>query len=664
MANTPVYTRGVKYIKVARIDASGKDNTTQLQNLTDIREVFTDINNPVQYNIVGINEYPTYYLYSIVPTDVTSSVDQEILNYKVSGSSTTTNNVSSTYPAVGGWVGLINNFTIQGGTNTLTYFTASSGYWTFGNTPNISVDVTCSINYSVTSIGGVGMELDLYSLNSLSSSPNSPILSTGSGVITTGTYNLTLTGSFTPIEGETYVWIFRNIANSTVPNSTSTQFLSTQSVAVQSSPNDITVLEPYIDENFELSDCNILQNNADLNRFDSFFMEMDFTSGSILPQNQQAILNGSATRAQIQPWNYTYTSQVRGRYAGKQQNAISVNIYTSASQFQTSSAYGFSGSWPGDTTSPSLNGSIVIQQLDSCIYTTNWGGGGYPENSYGGAFSLNDILLVGENKDAVQVLKPDSPLYYQILNQNLPFSSSFIQRAYNPNNALSSQLTSLYPGIQIQDAAYWMPYNYNPAVPITASFFPTGSPTYVNSPYLQISTEASSGNPCFIPTGIRNSSNVQQTGSAVSMSATLSTISASVAAGSPWFVSMYQTLGNIADGTNFYQYGYPFEIFKVIYDSGANGKPYYLFVRNNPSPFFPVTSVPYNVYKFARSGSFDYNGLLLIPGAANQNQLVAYGDNSQDFSSNSGYLTLPYPKDVITQNTEYITKTYGNNPNP
>jgi hypothetical protein len=57
MANTPVYTRGVKYIKVARIDASGRDNTIQLQNLTDIREVFTDISYPIQYNIIGISEY-------------------------------------------------------------------------------------------------------------------------------------------------------------------------------------------------------------------------------------------------------------------------------------------------------------------------------------------------------------------------------------------------------------------------------------------------------------------------------------------------------------------------------------------------------------------------------------------------------------------------------
>jgi hypothetical protein len=659
MANTPVYTRGVKFIKVARIDASGRDNTTQLQNLTDIREVFTDINNPVQYNIVGISEYPTYYLYSIVPTDVTSSADQEILNYKVSGSSTTTTNITSTYPAVGAWVGLIDNFTILGGTNTLTYFTASSGYWTFGNTPNTSVDVTCSINYSVTSIGGVGMELDLYSLNNLSSSPNSPILSTGSGVITTGTYNLTLNGSFTPIEGETYVWIFRNIANSTVPNSTSTQFLSTQSVAVQSSPNDITVLEPYIDEIFEGSDCDVLQNNADLNRFDSFFMEMDFTSGSILPQNQQAILSGSATRAQVQPWNYTYTSQVRSRYAGRQQNAIAVNVYTSASQFQTASAYGFSGSWPGDTTSPSLNGSIVIEQLDSCIYTTNWAGGGYPENSYGGAFSLNDILLIGENKDAVQVLKSDDSLYYQILNQNLSFSTPFIQRTYNPNNALSSQLTSLYPGVQLLDAAYWVPSDYTiSALSQGGFFYPTGSPTY-NVPYLNFATVIT--NPIYLPSGIRNAANVQQTGSLATASIAFADISSSLNSGGKWYLSFYSTLGNIADGTDFNQYGYPFEITKMI----QNGIYSYDFLlKSDARSYFPTSSNPYSAYPIGYSGSQSNTGVLFIQGTPNQNQLIAYGDQWQDWSSTSGYLTLFYPKAIVTQNANYITKTYGNNPNP
>jgi hypothetical protein len=43
MANTPVYTRGVKYIKIARIAANGRDNTKQLQNLTNINHNYFDI---------------------------------------------------------------------------------------------------------------------------------------------------------------------------------------------------------------------------------------------------------------------------------------------------------------------------------------------------------------------------------------------------------------------------------------------------------------------------------------------------------------------------------------------------------------------------------------------------------------------------------------------
>jgi hypothetical protein len=655
MANTPVYTRGVKFIKVARIDASGRDNTTQLQNLTDIREVFTDINNPVQYNIVGINEYPTYYLYNIVPTDVTSSVDQEILNYEVSGSSTTTTS------AGGAGSQRFTSYTLKPGTNTLGYFNGTNGVYTFNNTPNISINWTASITGS----NSVWVDPDSFLFGPLDGNNNfittvSPYILFGTGI----TFSASFSGSFTPIENQSYGLGYSNLNSpGGITGITNFQISITQSVAVQSSTSDITVLEPYIDEIFDGSDCDVLQNNADLNRFDSFFMEMDFTSGSILPQNQQAILNGSATRAQVQPWNYTYTSQVRSRYAGRQQNAIAVNVYTSASQFQTASSYGFSGSWPGDTTSPSLNGSIVVQQLDSCIYTTNWAGGGYPENSYGGIFSLNDILLIGENKDAVQVLKSDSPLYYQILNQNLPFSSSFIQRAYNPNNALSSQLTSLYPGVQLQDAAYWIPSNFNltslsPGA-TGGTFYPTGSPTYIGTPYLQLSSSAIIG----IPTGIRNAANIQQTGSIALIMDPILEIMNKVASGSKWYMSFYSSsLGNIADGTDFNQYGYPFEITKVI--PAVPSDKYDFLLKADASAYFPISNLPYSVYHVGYSGSQNNLGLLFTPGTPNQNQLVAYGDQWRDWSSDSGYLTLQYPKQVVTQNANYITKTYGNNPNP
>lgn len=647
MANTPVYTRGVKYIKVSRIDANGKDNTTQLQNLTDIREVFSDISYPIQYNIVGISEYPTYYLYSIIPTDVTSSANQEILDYTVSGSSTTVVDAPSGFPSD---PKRFVSCSLKSGTNTLGYFNSTSGIYTFGNTPNVTLSWTASVTGSRTAF----IDMGVFLFNPVYSNGDfiNPTSSYAFTYPTNTTFRGTFSGSFTPIETQTYGLGISNNASG-LTGITNFQFSITQSVNTQTSVNDIVVLEPYIDENFELSDCNVLQNNADLNRFDGFFMEMDFTSGSILPQNQPAIISGSAMRAQVQPWNYTYTSQVRGRYAGKQQNAITINTYTSASQFSTASAYGFSGSWPGDTTSPSVNGGVVIQQLDSCIYETNWAGGGYPENSYGGTFSLGDIMLIEENKDAVQVFKTDSPLYYQILNQNLPFSSSFIQRAYTPNNALSSQLTSLYPGVQLQDAAYWIPSNY--VVGGKATFYPTGSPQFVGRPYVEYS-----GSFDLIPTGIRNASNVQQTGSGAVAALIFTKMYQDIIAGNPWYTSIYQTLGNIADGTDFKQYGFPFQITSITSSTAGTWQ---LFIKNS-SNFFPTSSYPYSAYPIGYSGSQSNNGALFVPGINNQNQLVAYGDNWQDFSSNAGYLTLPYPKAVITQNANYITKTYGNNPNP
>jgi hypothetical protein len=647
MANTPVYTRGVKYIKIARIDANGRDNTNQLQNLTDIREVFSDISYPIQYNIVSATEYPTYYLYATIPTDVTSSANQEILNYSLSGSSTSVVGAPTSFPSN---PQRFVSASIKSGTNTLGYFNSTSGIYTFGNTPNITLSWTASVTGSVLAFFGVGNFL----FNQTDSNGNFlyPTSSYNFTYPTNTTFRGTFSGSFTPIENQIYGF---GISNDTsgLTGITNFQFSITQSTNIQASSNDVVVLEPYVDENFDNSDCNVLQNNVDINRFDGFFMEMDFTSGSILPQNQQAILNGSAMRAQVQPWNYTYSSQVIGRYSGKEQNAIAINVYTSASQFITASAYGFSGSWPGDTTSPLVQGSTVIQQLDSCIYETNWAGGGYPENSYGGTFSLGDIMLIGETKDAVQVFKTDSPLYYQILNQNIPFSSSFIQRAYTPNTALSSQLTSLYPGVQLQDAAYWIPSNY--LVTGKGTFYPTGSPQFVGQSYIEYS-----GSFSLIPTGTRNSSNVQQTGSGTAAALVFTEMYQDVINGSPWFASMYQNLGNIADGTDFNQYGFPFQITSITSSTAGTWQ---LFIKNS-SNYFPTSSNPYSAYPIGYSGSQSNTGLLLVPGAANQNQLVAYGDNWQDFSSNAGYLTLPYPKAVITQNANYITKQYGNNPNP
>ena len=694
MANTPSYTQGVKYIKVSKKDANGNNQTNELQNLNDIRVLFGDIISPVDYFIASVNEYPSYYLYIIAPTNVTSSVDNEILNYKVSASSNTldfsTGNVIS-YSVV---------------SNPTNYFTASSGYWTLGNTPNISpLNVTCSISFSVTPPGFIsgssfagGAILASLNLHQIINGVDTKINSSTVGIslnpypgATAGPYTLSLNSSLYPIENSSYylsftpdVYTFTNMCY--IYSVNNSQFQVTQSIAPYTSPgNNLTVLEPYIDGQFEGSDANVLQNNAIINQLNPLYMAVDYNNSSIIAENQAAILNGSATRAQVQPWNYTYASQISGRYIGREQKAIAYNTYTSASQFATSSAFGFSGSWPGDTTSPSVNGSVVIEQLDSCIYEINWGGGGYPENSNGGGFSLNNILLVGSNKDDVTVISPDNPLYYDTITKNLPYLSQLLVRQYNPTSNSALTVTSLYPGISINDAVYWIPSDYSENSAYTGYFYPMGSGSIVNQPLIQLYSTGSGGNHNFIPYGTRING-VQQIGRPYyPMDQAMITISSSLSPSNPWFASLYYGSGNIgssgsipglgeiASGSSTYQMGYPFEITSIQYDPTVIGpssqsKAWNIFIKNtNPNLFTNLFQI--NPIGTNGATSVYQLGLILTNGNNPNTFIGAYIPSPQGawnrFSGiGTGYITTQYPTETIQQNINYITKKYGNNPNP
>ncbi len=60
MAYTPVFSQGVKFIKIARVDDQGNDNTLSLQELNSIRIDYsnTDI---VEYPITSISKYDDYF---------------------------------------------------------------------------------------------------------------------------------------------------------------------------------------------------------------------------------------------------------------------------------------------------------------------------------------------------------------------------------------------------------------------------------------------------------------------------------------------------------------------------------------------------------------------------------------------------------------------------
>jgi len=88
----------------------------------------------------------------------------------------------------------------------------------------------------------------------------------------------------------------------------------------------LTIIEPYVSEgNFSNSDCNPIINNTDKARVNEFYMDVDYSSDAIVAVNSDTILNGSATRANVQYSNYTTARITRPRYEGSRNTSPDIN---------------------------------------------------------------------------------------------------------------------------------------------------------------------------------------------------------------------------------------------------------------------------------------------------------------------------------------------------
>ncbi len=294
----------------------------------------------IDYPVATITEYPSsslngpYFLYQIVTTNVTSSTNNQILNYQVSASrAASISNISSPTSKI------VNTYTEN--IDNLGYFDNSSGYITFQNTPNIPIIITSSVNFNINAdalnagsiphlslVDVTDLGVGLTSLNYASQVVPNIVLQVQTGsalspvaVGTTGT--ITLTGSFTPTENRSYVLVLSNLNGlSIVPapswNGTNIDLKITQSITPQAGIGAQTILEPYITTPFINSDYDVLMNNAVINRPNSFYLDVDFTDSQILPINQQAILSSSASPAVIQDSYYSSDWWASSRYNGQQ----------------------------------------------------------------------------------------------------------------------------------------------------------------------------------------------------------------------------------------------------------------------------------------------------------------------------------------------------------
>lgn len=416
----PYIGSGVKYIKIARYDAFGNDNYQSLRQLDNIR-IKTNDRGIINYPVATITEYPSsslngpYFLYQIFTTNITSSTNNQILNYQVSAS-----NSNGTIGVVSGNPGIFISLYATSGdifttvnTNTLGYLNPTNGIYTPGNTPNVpiifsaSLAVTASILYDMTASLGVfgGNNFDTLLLPTASFFFNAsdhafdPTLYPNSS-------SLKIEGLIYPIEGQRI--ILKNLYNNSEPaNWGPLRLTFTQSINPLAGIGTQTILEPYITTPFINSDYDVLMNNAVINRPNSLFLDVDFADSQILPINQQAILSGSAIPAVIQDSYYSSNWWASSRYNGQQLSNQKYNVWSK-----------------GDFTPDKVSN---VQNLKTYFVRFNWLAGTSPEwgNNFKGKTNVSIKYIIDENGNEI-------PPIFDENNINLSIIQSAFGGYYNP----------------------------------------------------------------------------------------------------------------------------------------------------------------------------------------------------------------------------------------
>jgi hypothetical protein len=303
-----------KYLKIAKIDCSGSNNTNVLGNINK-SVIFNDVAGQyVEYDLTVLNEHPTYYLYESTPKlYAPASWPNQVLNYRISSS-----NVPGLQPiSPGTSPTTINSYGVVTG-NILGYFDASSGIHTLGDTPNTLLTVTGSAVISGSS-GRFGIYLTRQGTTTALNFLNY-----------TSEIQSTLSASYYGLQGD-QLYLAATTTNPTfgVTRIKSCSLLLTQSRALSSSNCAPIIFEPYITEpNYYNSDYNPLINNVFVDRLSTIYQDIDYSTGIYTPTNFNLLISGSALKAAVQDSNYTSKRVTLPRYEGSKSTSQNLNYWT------------------------------------------------------------------------------------------------------------------------------------------------------------------------------------------------------------------------------------------------------------------------------------------------------------------------------------------------
>ena len=380
---------GVKYIKVAKIDGDGVDQTISLQSLTEITIPYSTGN--VTYDILSISEQLNYFLYSVDNPNI-EHADRASLKYDVTAS---LNNI-----LVGFGAPVTNPRTAK-----LTTITDNQEFledFEDGHSSQIATQYKFKTypqkNISVQASGSLsGLTSDDHKifLTLNNTEIGNSITAAGSGEKLFNISASINSGSLSP-NSEIRLKL-QNLDTFATPScafSSSARFFISSTDA--SGPTVETIPEPFFTQNFNKSlDCQPTLNNAINSRQNSIYQKIDYSSGVYIPTNFDSLISGSALKAQIPDSNYSSLKHINPRYLGSKNQSSNFNTYNSdagTSSFGTPINIGTYGRTPS------------VSVLDANIYEFVYGGGTTPEILGWGGFKLGNILQVS-GKDSARIIK-------------------------------------------------------------------------------------------------------------------------------------------------------------------------------------------------------------------------------------------------------------------
>jgi hypothetical protein len=214
----------------------------------------------------------------------------------------------------------------------------------------------------------------------------------------------------------------------------------TSTAATSNTTSDLSVIEPYLIGDFTNSDCDVTMNNATIEDYNQFYMDVDYGNNASSPINFSQIIAGTATRATVKNHNYTYQRVTRPRYEGSKLQALKLNVYTSASTITQKNADVDNIELYGGDTSFGKEPVINLQKTYAARFQYI---AGYSPDRYNTLFAyITDI--VDEDGNIAQV-RIDDPSYYNLINSftdgekcNIKFISSQNSIAFSGVNGLKN----------------------------------------------------------------------------------------------------------------------------------------------------------------------------------------------------------------------------------